>query len=114
MTDSLAQRSDLIGNLLITCSIPILQEFVLVLARPLNNHPESTGGKLALKQAKSTNIDNDLVTAIPCMKVRRIMFIIEHGNHNPIKSANLRHSNLARTGLHFIRMTVDTPEAERR
>jgi hypothetical protein len=86
----LLQRWDRIQRLALLRSFPILCQFRLVQLIPLEYVTERPSRKLTCHDSiLYPNLD--LVFAVNCMKMRWLVILVEHRNHNAEKAAQLRH-----------------------
>jgi hypothetical protein len=58
---------------------------------PFNHHPDRTGRKPTFENTERSDLDGGLVISVSSMEVRRIMFIVEHGDYNAKESAYFLH-----------------------
>src|SRR4051812_11445941 len=90
-TSSSRQRRNLVERLASLGKLPVVQERLLVLCRPLQHAPQDLPWEAALVEARGVDRDYRLVVAVQSMEVRRRMIGVVHINRDAVELADLRH-----------------------
>ena len=73
------------------CPIPISEKLLLVHCRPFNHEARYPRREASGKYRESSNVDECHISAILRMKVRRVVIVKKHLDHNAEETADFRH-----------------------
>lgn len=73
------------------CSLPVVEEFLLVECRPLDDKARCTRRETTGEDGQVANIDQSDVPGILRMEMWGIMMVEEHLDDDPKEAADLRH-----------------------
>ena len=71
--------------------VPHGYEFLLVQFCPFFNQSTNAGRQMTIHYVERANVDHSSVFVVADVKVRRVVFIEIHADHDPEKTANFRH-----------------------
>ena len=91
ITAYLVERFNPAKCLLRLGSVPVLHKLLLVQISPFDYQAQYPRGQPAGKKRKIPYLDQSLIVPINGMKVRRVMLLKKHLDHNSEKTADLRH-----------------------
>ena len=84
------QRINTAKRLHVTCLLPCVDQFNLVLGCPFHDEARRTRRKTAANYAKCICIDNHVITTVLGVKVRRIVVVVVHFDHDTVKPTKFR------------------------
>jgi hypothetical protein len=85
------QRIYVIQRLLISGLLPDVPKFLLVLRRPFHHQSRGARSELSRDHSERLNVDDYLVATMFRVKMRRLMVIVEHPDHDAVEATDFRH-----------------------
>ena len=70
---------------------PCRSKSFLMHGRPFHHESKRSRSQLSLDQPEGFDVDDSLIPAVLCMKMRRRVIVKMHLDHNPVKPAQFRH-----------------------
>ena len=72
------------------CQIPVLKKIIFINVVPFHQGVKGSLWKTPINYPRK-NFNGDFIVAILCVKMRRAVIIVKHGNDYTKKSAEFRH-----------------------